>query len=142
MTLKSCVVAAAISPLLLVIPGGNTAQEESVESNLRARTARSKTGPRFILENPGPRHKGSFPGLKRIQKSNAAKKIQSRERKMSGQLIALATLPLSVRIARANIAARSEAVALLLGLRASARARDVRDPSPPPRPLLFFRALR
>ena len=48
-------------------------------------------------------------------------KILSRERKRAVS-IALATLPLSVRIPRANIAAPSEAVALRVGLRASARA--------------------
>jgi hypothetical protein len=46
--------------------------------------------------------------LQRIEKSNAAKN-PSRERKRAVS-IALATLPLSVRIPRANIAARSEAL--------------------------------
>ena len=59
--------------------------------------------------------------MKRIQKSNAAKN-PSRERKRAVS-IALATLPLSVRIPRANIAAPSKPVALRVGLRAAARAR-------------------
>ena len=51
--------------------------------------------------------------MQSIQKSNAAKN-PSRERKRAVS-IALATLPLSVRSPRVNIAARSEAVALRLG---------------------------
>jgi hypothetical protein len=57
----------------------------------------------------------------RIKATATRPKNPSRERKRAVS-IALATLPLSVRIPRANIAAPSEAVALRVGLRASAHA--------------------
>src|SRR5271167_4578647 len=59
--LRCCCTHESASPAF--IPGGDAAQEKSVESNLRARTARSRTGPGFILENLSPRHKGSEWGV-------------------------------------------------------------------------------
>ena len=72
----------------------------------------------------GNSHAGdSYPAVETDPVNPTRPKNPSRERKRAVSR-ALATLPLSVRIPRANIAARSEAVALRVGLRASARAQD------------------
>src|SRR5271166_6100555 len=67
----------------------------------------------------------SYPAVETDPEIQRGQKILSRERKRAVS-IALATLPLFVRIPRANIAARSEAVALRVGLRAPARATVLR----------------
>src|SRR5271169_2213500 len=63
----------------------------------------------------------SYPAVETDPEISTRPKNPSRERKRAVS-IALATLPRSVRIPRANIAARSEAVALRVELRAPARA--------------------
>src|SRR5208337_2621597 len=79
---------------------------------------RSRLG--FRQFHPGD----SYPAVEADPEIQRGRKNPSRERKRAVS-IALATLPLSVRIPRANIAARFEAVALRVGLRASARAREL-----------------